>query len=122
MCRLARCGIRTALVELLHDAIEIGITRAKAPREPIATALGDRFAVRDHLELTGLTRRNDGIDVEALPDEGYETRDLGVVVLSRRAMNDLDLHSVLQFRAHSLAKYANEWGIRHPASRVRRTT
>jgi hypothetical protein len=55
------------------------------PRSAILT-------VRDHLELTGLTRRNDGFNVQALLDEGRETRDLGTVVLSRRAMNDFDLH------------------------------
>jgi len=81
---------------LLDQAIEIRIPGSKSPREPISAALGNPLAVRDHLELTGLTRRNDGFNVQALLDEGRETRDLGTVVLSRRAMNDFDLHSVLQ--------------------------
>jgi hypothetical protein len=83
------------LLELLDHAIEIGIAGTKAPCEPVPTALGNPLAVSDHLELTGLTRRNHGFNVEALLDEGHETRDLGLVVLSRRAVNDLDLHSVL---------------------------
>lgn len=84
------------LLELLDHAIEIGISGAKAPCEPVPTALGNPLAVSDNLELTGLTRRNDGFNVEALLDEGHETRDLGLVVLSRRTVNDLDFHSVFQ--------------------------
>jgi len=78
--------------ELLDHAIEIGIARAKAPCQPIPTAVGNPLAISDNLELTGLPRRNDGFNVEALLDEGHETRDLGLVVLSRWAVNDLDLH------------------------------
>jgi hypothetical protein len=89
---LPRCGTPTALLELLDHAIEIGIAGAEAPREPVPTALGNPLAVSDDLELTGLPRRNDGFNVEALFDEGRETRDLGLVVLSCRAVNDLDLH------------------------------
>ena len=91
---LPRCLIRAALLELLDHAIEIGITGAKAPCEPVSAALGNPLAVSNHFELTGLARRRHGINVEALFDEGHETRDLGPVVLSRRAVNDLDLHSV----------------------------
>ena len=80
------------LLELLDHAIKIGIAGAKAPCEPVPTALGNRLAVSDHLELTGLTRRKDGFNAEALFDEGHETRDLDLVVLSRRTVNNLDLH------------------------------
>jgi hypothetical protein len=80
------------LRKLLDHTFEIGIADAKAPREPLAAALCNLLAVSDHLELTGLTRRKDGFNAEALFDEGHETRDLGLVVLSRRAVNDLDLH------------------------------
>jgi hypothetical protein len=80
------------LLELLDHTFEIRITGAKAPCEPVSTALGNPFAVSDYLELTGLTSRNDGFNAEALFDEGHETRDLGLVVLSRRAVNDLNLH------------------------------
>jgi len=95
-CCLPRCVNRTVLLELLDHAIEIGIAGAKAPCEPVPTALGYPLAVSDNLELTVLTRRNDGFNVQAILNEGHETRDLGFIVLSRRAVNDLDLHFVPQ--------------------------
>ena len=95
------------LLELLDDAIEIGIARAKAPCEPVPTALGNPLAVRDHLELTGLTRRNDGFNAQALLDEGHETRDLGLVVLSRRAVNDFYLHPSPQPAECKFEAYTN---------------
>jgi hypothetical protein len=95
--RQSSCTTRTALlVELFDQAIEIGVSRSKFPREPISTALGNPLAVRDHLELTGLTRRNDGFNAQAFLDEGRETRDFGIVVLSSRAVNDFNLHPMLQ--------------------------
>ena len=94
-CCLPRCVIRTVLLDLLDHAIEIGIAGAKAPCEPVSAALGNPLAVGYHLELTCFTRRSYGFNAEALLDERHETRDLGFVVLSRRAVNDLDLHSVL---------------------------
>ncbi|MBZ5566919.1 MAG: hypothetical protein LAN64_03615 [Acidobacteriia bacterium] len=92
VCRLSSCVIRAVLLDLLDYSIEIGIAGAKAPCEPIPTALGNPLAVSDHLELTGLARRSHGFNVEALLDEGHEPRDHDIVVLSRRAVNDLDLH------------------------------
>jgi len=83
------------LLELLDHAIEIGIAGSKSPCEPIPTALCNPLAVRDDLELAFFTRRKDSFNVEALLDEGHETRDLDLVVLSRGTVNDLDLHSVL---------------------------
>jgi len=77
---------------LLDHSIEIWIAGAKAPGQPVATPLSDPLAVSDNLELAGLARRKDGFNVEALLNEGHETRDLGLVVLSCRAVNDLDLH------------------------------
>ena len=85
------------LLDLLDHAIEIRIAGPKLPSEPVPTAFGDSLAIRDHLELTGLARCNHRFKVEALLDEGHETRDLGLVVLSRRAVYDFDLHSVLRF-------------------------
>ena len=79
-------------LKLFDDAIEIGITGVKAPCEPVPTALGNPLAVREHLELTDLAKCNDSVNIQALLDEGRETRDLGLVVLSRRAVNDFDLH------------------------------
>ena len=93
------------LRELLDHTFEIGIAGAKAPCEPVPTALGNLLAVRDHLELAGLTRRKDGFNAEALFDEGHETRDLDLVVLSSRTVNDLDLHLVLQSDLGTLQFY-----------------
>ena len=81
---------------MVHHAVEIGIARAKHSGEPVPAALGDLRPVRDDVELAGLPRRSRGINSQSLLDEGHETRDLGIVVLSGRAVNDFDLHSVLQ--------------------------
>ena len=95
---LPGCAGRTVLLDQqLDHAVEIGIAGAKTPRKPVPAAPGDRLAVREHVELTSRARRTDGVNVQAFLDEGHETRDLGAVVLSRRAMNDFDLHSVLRF-------------------------
>jgi hypothetical protein len=79
----------------LDDAVEFGIPSAKAAREPIAAARRNGFAVHDHVKLTRCTGYFDGFDTQALLNEGHETRDLGFVVGSRRAMNDFDFHFVL---------------------------
>lgn len=92
-CWLALGVTRTALLDLLDDAVQIGITGAKSLCEPVPAATGDLLAVRDHVELAGVTRSRDGVDIQALLDEGRETRDLGLVVPSRRAVDDFDLHS-----------------------------
>jgi len=84
------------LLELLDYAFEIGIAGAKPPCEPVPATLSDTLAVSDHLEFTGLASHNDSFNIEALFDEGHEPRDLGLVVLSRRAVDDLDLHSVFR--------------------------
>ena len=50
------------LLKLLDHCFEIGVSRAKLSREPVPASLSNSFAVRDHFELTGLTRRKDAID------------------------------------------------------------
>jgi hypothetical protein len=89
----------TALLKLLDHAIEVRIARTKTPREPVAATPSNLLAVHDHVELPRLTGYTNGVDVQALLDEGHETRDLGAIVLSRRAVDDFDLHSVLQSQA-----------------------
>jgi hypothetical protein len=79
-------------LNLFDHALEVGITGAKATRKPVPAALGNFLAVGKNFELTRLTGRNDSINVQALLDEGRETRDLAVVVLSGRTVNDFDLH------------------------------
>jgi hypothetical protein len=55
---------RTALFdELLDHSLKVWITRAKAPREPISTAVGDSFTVRYHVELASLARCTDSFNV-----------------------------------------------------------
>ena len=112
-----RCLTRAAPLDLLDHAIEIGIAGAKAPCEPVPTALCNPLAVSDNLELTGLPRRNNGFNVEALLDEGRETRDLGSVVLSCRAVNDLDLHLFSNLLRVMLTLFATSMALR-AASRV----
>ena len=64
--------------------------------DPVPAAFSDSLAVRDHLELTGPAGSRHGLGTEALFDEGHETRDLGLVILSSGAVDDLDLHPVLR--------------------------
>src|SRR5262245_52772325 len=83
------------LVEPVHDAVEVGVACAQYAREPVPAAFGDLYPVRDDVELTSSSRRGRGINSQALLDEGHETRGLGLVVLSHRAIDDLNLHRVL---------------------------
>jgi hypothetical protein len=94
--RLLTCAVRTAFLDLLNQALKIGIAGAEFLCEPVSAALRNPLAVRDHLKLASLTGPEDGLDAEALLDEGHETRDLDLIVLSRRAVNDFDLHPVLR--------------------------
>src|SRR5262249_21164208 len=92
---LARCGTRAVLLEQLDHPIKIGIASTKAPCEQVPTTHGNPLAVREHVELTGLTRRKDGVNSQAVLDEGHETRDLDAIILSSGVVNDFDLHSFL---------------------------
>jgi len=66
--RLLRRPYRTALLELIDQAIEIGIANAQAPRKPVSPALGYPLTISDNLELTCLPRLNHGFNIEALLD------------------------------------------------------
>jgi len=66
--RLPRRPTRTALLELIDQAIEIGIAGAKAPRKPVSPALGDPLTISDNLELTCLPRLKHGFNIQALLD------------------------------------------------------
>jgi hypothetical protein len=81
-----------ALLQFLYHAIQIRIPGPEAPRKPIPPALRDLLAIRHHIELTRLARHKHHIHMQLTLDEVHETRDLYLVVLSRRAVNDLDLH------------------------------
>lgn len=102
--RLGRAQQRPALptrfahlkrLEVLDDGLELGIASPEFPREPVSASLGNSLAVGDHLELTCPARPHDGVNVEVLLDQGHETRGLGFVTLSYRAVDDLNLHFVL---------------------------
>ena len=80
--------------DLLDHFFKIGITGAKAPREPVSTALGNSFTVNEHVELAGFASRTNRFNIQALLNEGHETRDLGTIVLSRWTVNDFNLHGV----------------------------
>jgi hypothetical protein len=100
-----------ALLEQIHHALEVGITRAEAAREPVPTASCDHLVVCEHLELTGSSGLEVRIDVEALLDEGRETRSLGLVVLSGWAVVDLDLHSVSNHRGRPRSRNGRRWSL-----------
>ena len=80
------------LAKQLNHAFEIGISGAKTARKPVSAALGNPLAVGEDIELTGFSRLWNGYDVQVFLDEGHETRDFDPVVVSRRTMNDFDLH------------------------------
>jgi len=80
--------------EPFNQLAEIWIARAKLPREPIPPACRYLLAVRNNVELTGLTRRVYNFDIQALFDQGRETRDLRSIVVSSRAVHDFNLHPV----------------------------
>ncbi len=73
-------------------AFEVRVARAELARKPVAAAHRDLLLIREHVELTLLANLEDGVYIEALLDQGRETRGLGLVVLSRRAILDFDLH------------------------------
>jgi hypothetical protein len=83
----------------LDHSIEIGIARAEALSEPVPTARRDLLPVDEHVELSEPSSSRCGIDAEARLDEGRETRSLCFVSVSRRAVDDLDLHAFLQLRS-----------------------
>jgi hypothetical protein len=84
-----------SFLQLIHHAVEIGITAAKHPCEPVSAAFGNFLAIRDDIKLARIAGRNDSINAESLLDHGHETRDLGFVVSSSGAGTYLYFHLVL---------------------------
>lgn len=85
--------------EQIDYIVQVGISGAETAREPVSTALGNELTVGDYFKLAGLSRSRHSINSEAFLDEGRETRDLRLVILSSRAVDDLYLHGVLQLSA-----------------------
>ena len=92
-------------LDLLNHAVEVGITPAETSSEPVPAALTNFLSVRDNLKLTGFSTRDDGFNIETLLDEGRETRNLGFVVPSRWAVNNLNLHCVRSLAARCSQAY-----------------
>ena len=80
------------IFELLDHLIEVGIAGAETAREPVSATPGNLLAVGEHFELSCLAGDHGGCDSEILLDEGHETRDLGLVILSGGAVDDFDFH------------------------------
>ena len=83
------------LFELLDHVFQVGIAGAKPPGDPVASPFRDLLAVGDHLELAGPAVRYRSVSAQPILDQGHETRDLSLIVLSRRAGDDLDFHGAL---------------------------
>jgi hypothetical protein len=84
------------LFQLLHNTIQIRIPSPKTPRQPVSPSLRNLLPIRHHIKLTCLSRHKHHIHIQPILDEVHETRDLYLVVLSRRAMHDFNFHSVLR--------------------------
>ena len=78
---------------LSYNAIQVGIPRAKFPRDEIPPALRNFLSVHQHIKLAGAARREHRINPQALLDKGHETRDLSSIVRSSRAMHNFYSHS-----------------------------
>lgn len=87
--------MRPQILNALDYALKIRIAGAKLSGNPVPTATCDLRTISDYVELSGFSWPCYSVDIESLLNEGRETRDLGFVILSCRAVNDFDLHSVL---------------------------
>ena len=115
VCFLPLSGVCAVLLELLNHGVEIGVASAKPPCEPVPSTRGESRAVGGPGERTGRPRRADSCSGEALLDEAHETRDLGAIVLSSRAVNYFDLHSVLSPTSSGIREAWRSYASRGPA-------
>lgn len=76
----------------VDHAIKIGIACTEAARYPVPATLRDFLTIYDNVELTGLAWDNCGFHVKASPEDSRETRDLGLIAVSGRAVNNFDYH------------------------------
>ena len=94
--RIKNTSASVALLKFIHHAIQIGITGAETPGEPVTAALGNGFSISDYIELTRVAGCNYRVNAQALLDHGHETRDLGLIVPSSWAGTYFNLHCGLQ--------------------------
>ena len=80
------------LFEPRNNRFGFGITCTELAREPVSAALRYPLSIGDHFELADLARCPDGFNAQTIFDLGRETRNLGTVVLSSWAVNNLDSH------------------------------
>jgi len=88
-----RCASSDAILELIDHPFEIGKAGAKEHAGGhVSAAGGDRSIVRHHVKLTRFAGLDNGVDAEALLDEGDETRRLEYGAVSGGTSTDFDLH------------------------------
>lgn len=79
--------------ETLDHAVQVRVARAEAACEPVPAASRNLLAVSKYVELPSLAGCTKHFNIQTLLDAGRETRDLSLVVLSRRAVDDFYFHS-----------------------------
>ena len=82
------------LPQLLDHIIEIRITSTEFSRNPVTASFSDCLAVDDYLKLASITWLSECLNLEFCFNEGHETRNLGLIIFSRGAINYFDFHLV----------------------------
>jgi hypothetical protein len=86
----------SVLLQFLDHSIQIRIPSPEAPRKPVSPSLRDLLPIRHNIKLTRLSRHKHYFHIQPILDQVHETRDLYLVILSRRAVNDFNLHHILR--------------------------
>ena len=104
---LFRAGLlRQPLGKQFDHRFRIGIARTEASGEQVAAARNDFLMIGGHIELAGLAGGEHGFDLQALLDEGGETRSLGLIVLSGGAVRDFHGHGFsISFSSQVTSQY-----------------
>lgn len=80
------------VAKCLDGIFEVGIAGSELAGEPVAPAFHNSMAVGNQIKLASRTRLQCNVDIELLFNEGCETRSLGFVVASRKAIVDFYAH------------------------------
>jgi len=78
--------------QLFHNAVHVGIARAKAPRQKISATLHNALTINYYFKLAGLSRDHGCVNPKPLFDFRRETRGLLSIATSGRTVDDLDVH------------------------------